>query len=314
MRHLTLLVLILCLFVQPVVAGTGNHTVLVVPMGIHVQYWQGVKEGALQAGHERDVEIMYRGPRLSDDHEAQVRIIKTGIHDGVDAIVLAPNHTSEVVPLLEEATRKGIKVVIIDSESDFTGYVSYVASDNYEAGRAGALHLLSLVEKESDILLLRYKDGLASTMAREKGFLDVVAAAGSYTVVDAGYVGISVGGAYHKAYGELKNMPQIKGVFAAGEYTTLGALKALRELNIAGRVNLVGFDYTDEIHEALDEGVLDGTMVQSPYQMGYRGVMAACDALEGKPVKSRITTLTELVTGDNNDPEKPSLKLFLVQP
>lgn len=273
------------------------QTILVIPKGERTQFWQWVKEGAAQAGKERGVHVAFRGPRAEHDYKAQGRLIETGIADQVDAIVLAPSHTLFTVPMLEDAVRQGVKVVIIDSDMEFENRVSFVASDNYLAGTQAADHLLSILKPGGSILMLRFKLDNASTLAREKGFEDFVSSiTDPPNLIDAGYSGTSVGAAFHKTIMMLHANPEVDAIFSPAEAPTLGVLRALEEMGLAGRVQLVGFDYTQDIQQALDEGKMHGTVIQSPYQIGYQGVMAACDALEGKPVKSRIVTETKVVT------------------
>lgn len=292
-----LLYIALALLTNAVLAGAGEYKVLVIPKGVRVQYWDWVKQGAEQAGAERNVKVIYRGPRISDSYKAQQGIVRDGIAEGVDAIVIAPNHRIHLVDVLEEAVRSGIPVVIIDSDIDFAKRLSFVASDNYLAGLDAADHLLSMLEGGGTVLLLRYMEDNASTLAREKGFEDGVRAAGdAYTLVATNHAGASVGDAFHATLNAFQEEPKIKGVFSPGEFSTIGGLKALDEMHLSGRIKFVGFDYTETIQQALAEGKLDGVMVQSPYQIGYEGVMAACDVLDGKQVEKRIVTETKFVT------------------
>ncbi|WP_147820128.1 substrate-binding domain-containing protein [Salidesulfovibrio onnuriiensis] len=301
MKHVFSLLLACLALCVSLPAMAERAKILVIPKGVRVKYWQWVEQGAKRAGHDRDVEIIFRGPWASDDFVAQFGILKAGIEEGVDAIVIAPNHTSYSAELLEQAVQKGIKVVLIDSDMEFEDRVSLVASDNHFAGKQAAEHLISLMGGKGTALLLHYAKDNASTMAREKGFLDAASERGScLTVVEAEEAGVSAGTAYYATMEAFVSNPYISGIFSPGESTTIGALRALRDMHLNGTVKLVGFDFTREIHEALVEGSLNGTVLQSPYQIGYLGVMAACDALEGKPVEKRIVTKTTVVVDPEN--------------
>jgi len=277
-------------------ARAEGPRILVIPKGVRVQHWKWVRQGAMQAGEERGAEVIFRGPRESDDYMAQLQIIKNGIEDGVDAMVIAPSHDTHAKDLLEVAAHKGIKVVIIDSDMEFEPRVSFVSSDNYQAGKRAGTYLFSLLPDGGSVILLRYMENNASTLAREQGFLDAVPPFPlSIRIIDAGYVGVSAGNGYYKTLELFREHPEAVAVFSPGEITTVGMLKAVKELGLAGKVVVVGFDYTKEIHESLATGLLQGAMIQIPYEMGYQGVMAACDAFEGKPVAKRIVTETVLV-------------------
>ncbi len=277
-------------------AFADGPTVLVIPKGERVQYWKWVRKGAVQAGEERGVSIIFRGPRTSDDYRAQLGIIQQAIDDRVDAIVIAPSHSSISTDLLEKAHHQGIHVVIIDSASEFSEDVSFVATDNYRAGYDAAKFLLSLIDSNGKVLLLRYKKNNASTVAREKGMLKAFGEASGVEIVDSGYIGVSIGKTYYRVSDIIKAHPDVEAVISPGEATTVGCLRALKDTGLAGIVKFVGFDYTSEVHAALKRGEIHGVVLQRPYDMGYLGVMAAADAIESKPVEKRITTSISIAT------------------
>lgn len=66
-------------------------------------------------------------------------------------------------------------------------------------------------------------------------------------------------------------------------------------------VKFVGFDTSQPLVDALRFGQLDGVVVQNPYLMGQMGVKAVVDALEKRPVESKITTGETMVTAENMD-------------
>ena len=289
-------------------APAAEHTILVVPKGMRAEFWKRIRKGALQAGMDRGVEVLFRGPHGSDNHGGQLQIIlQTGIDEGVDAIVLAPNHGSKAAEVLGQAAAKGIKIVLIDSDMEFENRVSFVGSDNDRAGRDAAKFLLSQVAPGSTVLLLRYLRDNPSTDKREKGFVEMAGKTRPpCRVVIGDYGGVSVGEAYKNTWAAFMNNPEISAIFSPGEATTLGALRAVDDLKrdslLRHPVAMVGFDDADGIRRALKDGTLQGAMFQNPFQIGYLGVSAACDAIEGKPVETRIVTETRLVTGASELP------------
>jgi len=286
----------------------ADRTVLVIPKGLRAQFWKRIHEGAAQAGLERGVEVLFRGPHGSDNNDGQLYIIQSGIDEHVDAIVFAPNHDSRASELLGQATAMGIKVVLIDSDMRFKDRVSFVGSDNERAGRDAAEFLVSQVKPGSTLLLLRYLRDNPSTDKREKALLDVVGEGQpSSTVIVSDYSGVSVGEAFKNTRTALREHPEISAIFSPGEATTIGALRAVEDLKrdntLRHPVVIVGFDDAEDIRSSLKNGTLKGAMIQNPFQIGYLGVMAACDAIEGKPVEKRIVTETILLTSPHNLPD-----------
>ena len=95
--------------------------------------------------------------------------------------------------------------------------------------------------------------------------------------------------------------PDLAGIFAANESGAMGAAQALDAAGKGGAIKLVAFDASEEELAALRKGTIQALIVQNPFKMGYEGVKAAVDHLQGKPVVQRIDTGVTVVTLDNVD-------------
>ena len=281
----------------PLAALAGEFKVLVVPKAESTRYWQRVKQGAMDAGKERGAEVIFRGPMLQEDVKAQEAILAEEMQDAPDAIVIAPSHTTLLAPTLNEAQGRGTLVLGIDSSMEGVDLTTFIATDNKAAGREAAAYLLGLTHGEGAVLLLRHSDDNGSTLDREQNFVKTLAARSPNTkIIQSGFMGISIGNAYHQTMALLRQHPDVKAVFASSEKISIGCIQALRELNLGGQVRVLVFDQPPEIRQALRDKLIDGFMIQQPYRMGYLGVNSACDALEGKQVPKRIVTKVKLVT------------------
>src|SRR5215467_4304679 len=107
-------------------------TVAVVPMGTTDEYWRTVHAGAVRAGHDLDVDILWQGPIRRDDRSAQIDVVENMIGRGVQGIVLAPVDNMALRGPVEDAYRNHIPVVVIDSDLQSDRLVSFIATDNYK--------------------------------------------------------------------------------------------------------------------------------------------------------------------------------------
>jgi ribose transport system substrate-binding protein len=72
----------------------------------------------------------------------------------------------------------------------------------------------------------------------------------------------------------------------------------------SGKVQLVGFDASEPIVNALTRGKIAGVVVQNPFKMGELGVKTLVSYLEKKQIAREIATGEVMVTPENlNDPE-----------
>jgi len=156
-------------------------------------------------------------------------------------------------------------------------------------------------EGRAKLVVIKVVPGSASTTARENGFMDTVKKKYSarMVVVDSRY-GMS-DRAKSLAVSEdlLTANPDLTGIFAANESSTVGALEAVRARGLAGKVKLIGFDSSPSLEEGVKDGTIDSLVVQDPFNIGYEGVRTVVDKLTGKTPTKDIKTKATLITREN---------------
>ena len=146
--------------------------IAVIPKGTTHSFWKSIHAGARKAAEEFGADINWQGPQKEDDRQLQIQVVQTFISRKVDAIVLAPLDNRALVPSVEAAVKRGIKVIIIDSDLNSEKHSSFVATDNTAGGKLCAKRLSEIMGGKGKALMLRYAEGSASTANREQGFLD----------------------------------------------------------------------------------------------------------------------------------------------
>jgi len=288
----------------------------VIPKGTTHEFWKSVHAGAVRAARELDVDIIWKGPLKEDDREDQIKVVEDFITRGVSGIVLAPLDDTALRTPVANAVQAGIPVVIIDSDLKSDRHTSFVATDNVEGGRKGGEYLAQLIGGKGKVIMLRYQEGSASTANRETGFLEAIAKHKDIEVVSSNQYGGATTETSFKAsenlLGRLKNPDgtlSIDSIFCPNESTTFGMLRALQDAGLAGKVKFVGFDASTKLVDALQNGEIDGLVVQNPMRMGYLGVKTMIEHLKKTPVEKRVDTGVVLVKREDMD--KPEIKELL---
>jgi ribose transport system substrate-binding protein len=286
---------------EPKAEAPRKKTIAVIPKGTTHEFWKSVHAGAVKAAREHDVDVIWKGPVREDDREEQIKVVENFVSRGVDGIVLAPLDDHALVPVLKDAKARNIPVLIIDSGIEWHDYVSFVATDNERAGALAAEELAKLLAEKGDVLVMRYQEGSASTMAREQGFLDALKAKypGLKVVSSNQYGGATTESAFATAEKLLATHKNVQGIFCPNESTTFGMLRALEAAGLAGKVHFVGFDASDKLISALKASQLDGLVVQNPFAMGEKAVSTLVANSKGEPVQKRIDTGATMVTREN---------------
>lgn len=292
-------------------SGGAGRRIAVIPKGTTHEFWKSIHAGALKAGRELGVEIIWKGPLREDDRDEQIKVVEAFIAQRVSGIVLAPLDDKALVPPVKSAMAEGVPVVIADSDLAWDGIVSYVATDNYRGGVLAAEKLGEVLGGAGRVVMMRYMEGSASTMKREAGFLDTIGKSfpGIQVVSSNQRSGATVEGAQKVGENLLTSHPDVDGIFCPNESSAFGMLRALQDAKKAGKVRFIGFDASDKIVQALAAGEIDGLVVQNPFAMGERGVRTMVEHLDGKPVGKVIDTGVTMVTKANMG--EPAIRLLL---
>jgi ribose transport system substrate-binding protein len=292
--------------------GSGQKlSIAVIPMGTTHEYWKSIHAGAEKAAAELGVEIVWKGPQKEDDRAQQIAVVEDMIARRVGGIVLAPLDRTGLRQAVAEANQAGIPTVVVDSGLEGDDFVSFVATDNYQGGVAGAKRLAEVLGGKGKIILLRVMVGVESTRDREQGFLDEIGKSpGIEMLSDNQYGGITTETAYQAGENLLNRFPGVEGIFCPNESTTFGMLRALTDAGKAGKVKFVGFDSSEKLIQGLEEGHLQGLVLQNPFRMGELGVQTIVKHLRdpGTQVDKRIDTGVHVATPENmNQPEIQAL-------
>ena len=282
-------------------AAAKTIRIAVIPKGMTHEFWKSIHAGALQAARELGVEILWKGPQKEDDRAQQITVVEDVLSRGVDGIVLAPLDDRALMRPVQDAMRDNIPVVIIDSGLQGKNYVSFVATDNFRGGVMAARRIGELLGGKGRIFMIRYQAGSASTTERERGFIETVEKdfPGLTVLAKDQYAGPTTESAYQTAENLLGRFPDVEGVFCPNESSTFGALRALQEARLTGKVKFVGFDSSPKLVQALADGQLQGLILQNPVKMGYLGIVTMVQYLRGQKVAELIDTGVGLATKDN---------------
>jgi ribose transport system substrate-binding protein len=142
--------------------------------------------------------------------------------------------------------------------------------------------------------------GIASTMAREQGFEEAIHKDfPGIEIIDKRYGMADFAKSLEVAENMLTAHPDLAGLFASNESSTVGAAQALK--GRTGKIKMVGFDWNPTLADGLKSGLIDSLVAQDPFRIGYDSVKAAVDKLNGGTPQKIQNLPALLVTKDNLD-------------
>ncbi|HEV8604804.1 MAG TPA: substrate-binding domain-containing protein [Tepidisphaeraceae bacterium] len=283
--------------------GGSKLRIAVIPKGTTHDFWKSVESGAKKAGSDLNVEIIWKGPLREDEKSEQIGIVEQFVSDGVSGICLAPNDDTALLAAVRSAAAKKIPVIVYDSALKGEAgkdFVSFVATNNKKGGQMAGEALVRTLDSNKKVILLRYKEGSASTMEREAGFLEVINKTPGVTIIEQNrYAGATMGEAQTAAMNMIDKLREAGGIFCPNESSTMGMLLALQQNGLAGKVKFIGFDASPPLLDAVRAGEIHGLIAQDPTGMGYKAVETMVKHLKGEKVPDYLDTGCKLITKDS---------------
>lgn len=284
--------------------------IAVIPKATSSLFFQPVHAGANAAGEQFHLDILWSGATSETDYSRQIEIVDSMITRHVDGLAIAASERNALNHSLERAAAANIPVAIFDSGVDSKDYMTFVATDNVEAGRLAGRKMGALLQGKGTVALVLHAPGSYSTMDRENGFKEAIAKDfPGIKIVAEQFSGGDRANAMRVSEDFLTAHADLNGIFASSEPCAVGAAQAVKARRLAGKVKLVGFDASEGMIQDLKDGVFDALVVQDPFKMGYEAVRTLADKLAGKNPEKRIDLNAVVVS--KQDLEKPEIHTLL---
>jgi len=298
--------------------SSKKKKIAVVPKGTSHVFWITVHAGAAAAGEKYGVEILWNGPPQETEYDRQMQIVDSYLTQHVDGLAVAATERKVLNRSLDRAAELGIPVTVFDSGVDSTNYMTFLATNNYEAGKMGARELARLLDGKGKVAMVMHAPGSASTTDRERGFEDVMKSEFPNIEVVQRQFGMSDASKSRAAAENILTAhADLNGLFASSEPSSLGTALALKSRGLSGKVKFVAFDSSDTLIADLQGGTIDAMVVQDPFKMGFEAVKTLVDKLNGVTspkqidLPARVVRKADLDKPDVHELLYPDVKKFL---
>ena len=290
--------------------GEKKKLIAVIPKATAHLFFVSIHAGVDAAAKDLGVEVLWTGPAEETDYARQIQIVDAMVTRHVDAIAISATDERALAAPVERALQAGIPVSVFDSGVNVENYVTFVATDNHGAGVTAARELAALTGGKGKIAMVMHKPGGTSTVLREQGFEETIARDFPALQIVARQYGMA-DRAKSRAVAEniLTAHPDLAGMFASSEASSLGAIQAIKARGLSGKVKLITFDFSDAHVEALEDGTIDKMIVQDPYRIGYEAVRSLADHLAGRKSVKRLDLPARVV--GKADLAKPEIRALV---
>lgn len=284
-------------------AADTKELIFVCPI-VGMEYWNMCADGIEVADEEFNANTQIVGPTDASTFVTEVvNYMESAIATKPDGIFCYAGLDS-YPKLLQEAADAGIPVVTIDSDcSDTTNRIAYVGTDPYNAGYSSGLAMIEATGGEGTVAILTSSVSAEKEQVEIEAFKDAIKDT-NLEIVCMEETNGDLATGVQKTESIVQTYPDLTAILGTCCYDVQAAAKVKVEYGLDD-LHLIGYDDQEETLAYIRDGVIDGIIVQSPYQMGYLGVKMLCEYIDnGKVEEEKVDTGTITVTIDNVDTYK----------
>lgn len=342
MRAAVLVALVAVVACVPACGKKGGDSSSEITIGVVTNctdpFWDLCEAGAKKAGEDNKVKVLFRQPEGLDVAK-QMPIVESFVQQGVKGIAISViNPKGQKKDLTRIAAEVPLLTMDNDADAD-TGRLAYVGVDNKEAGRAVGRLVKKTLANGGTIAMFIGSDVSANGTARTGGVLEELATPeangkdetrtvngkevkgkmyGKYFLVDG--EAKTDGGPEknpqqfpHAMLGRLEGVPDVCliGLYA---YNPPAILQAVKSKELIGKVKIIGFDENPVTLKAVSAGEIEGTVVQDPYNYGYKSVDILAAVARGDKSKLPKGSMAYQVVTKDGGPEQTINGLLIKYP
>lgn len=255
------------------------------------KFWDDVKAGAMHAAADLNEALGYSGkdkltisfaaPKNGDMIE-QINIIDQLLDKAPDALCVAFLDATASKTQMQMAKNNGINLIAFDSPDESRLTEALIATDNKTAATEAADRLYEAIGYEGKVAIIVHNSLTQTGQDRKQAAIDQLAA--KYNDKDIQFVDIVYLAQEDRSETEileelLEKNPDLAGIICTDQQTTemvIDYAKNMESVNF----KIVGFDVSEKILGEIG-GLLEGTVAQDAYGIGYATVIAAARSLAG---------------------------------
>ena len=290
----------------PATSNSGRPTVALVLKTLNHPFFVDMRRGAQEAADRLGVNLQVQAAEREIDVEKQMQIVENMIQTGIQALVITPSGSREIVPALVKAKNAKVPIIVVDTRVDAKAAAdagvrpeTFVGSDNYAGGKLAGEYLVKVTGGKAHVGILEGIPGHETGDSRLRGFRDAVKGAPGVIIVASQPANWERDQGFNVFQNMLQAHQDIDSVFACSDLMALGAIEAIRAAGKTSAIKVIGFDALDDARKAIAAGTMAASVAQFPAEMGKAAVESAVKVIRGESLPADINVKLALVTKDD---------------
>ena len=261
---------------------SNKEVFYLIATNVNLPYWQTAVAGFNKAAAQYKVTAKVVGPDTYDPAAE-----KDELHKAIAAkpagILISVADIAILQPEIDAAVSAGIPVITMDSDAAGSHRLYFIGTNNLEAGRLGGKRVIEKLGGKGNVVFFTLS-GQPNTEERLKGFKDVFATRPEIKIADV----VDMKGDARNAFDKAQEMMAETGAKKIDAFICLEASAGKQVAAVLKRSNatdrlLVAWDVDQDTLDGIKSGLIDSTIAQKPFTMGYVGLKALDEIFHAPP-------------------------------
>ncbi len=302
-RYLLLGVLAVTSLIPACQKSDPNKLKVAIVTNNNEEFWKLAQAGAKKAEADLnkeglECEVIFRMPEKGDPVEQQ-NIVNDVLNLGAKGVAVSVINPKEQTTFLKTVSGK-VNFITMDNDASESGRLCYVGTENLSAGKAAGDLVKRALPDGGTVAIFVGQISPLNAQERYQGVLNALAGKENAKPEDCGKYKIYTNNvitddkdqttALNKAKDALEALKNEPNVCMVGlwAYNAPKCLEAAKAKGVAGKVKIVSFDEYEETLSAIENDQMVGTIVQDPFNFGYKSAELLVKLGKGKITKDTL--------------------------
>jgi ribose transport system substrate-binding protein len=260
-------------------AGGGKKHKLAFVTNNPSDFWTIARKGTEKAARENpNLEVDFR---MNPDNSAatQQGMVDDLLAKGIEGIAISPVDPANQTQMLNRAAQQAL-VITQDSDAPVSNRACYIGTDNVAAGRQAGQLIKEVLPQGGKIMLFVGVLDAENARQRLQGIKETLEGS-NVIILDVRTDNADPVRAKANASDTLVKHPDVAALVGLWSYNGPAILGAVKDADKIDKVKIVAFDEADETLGGIRDGAIYGTVVQQPFEFGYRSMQIMAKILDG---------------------------------
>jgi ribose transport system substrate-binding protein len=245
----------------------------------NIPYWQTAASGFYEAARQMNVKADVVGPDTYDPNGEKDEFHRI-LAKKPAGIIVSPADPAIMKPEIDAAIAQGIPVITIDTDAPDSNRLFFIGTNNYQAGTIGAKLAAKALNGKGSVVIFGMPNQF-NIAERMRGYKDVLSEHPGIKIVREVDMKGDPRIVFDAVQAVLDKKEPIDGFISLEAQGGKEIATVLKNNKVTGKV-VVAMDTDDAVLNGIKEGIINGTVAQKPYTMGYIGIKAVDDFFHNK--------------------------------